>query len=380
MNRTAVISVIDKHGNTLMPTTNCKKVRILLESERAVPICNAPFTIKLKYEIAEQISIQPLHLGIDTGRENIGIAISTDSGELVYAEELETNNRQIKKALEDRKMHRNSRHQHQRQKKQRQALRKHTEIQNGVSTTLRSKSNPRYKSVKIRYPGMQNSVEHKIIRGAEARFNNRRRPAGWLTPSGRQLIQMHMNPIERLRKFFPITDVHIERVSFDFQKLANADISNIEYNHGPLFGYNTYKDFINDEQRGKCMLCSKPIEHYHHIVGKSEGGSNTIRNIAGLCLDCHSKVHKSEALKMMLSELKSGTSTEYSISLLNSIMPQLLETISNYCKQNSLNFHITTGYETSNNREALRLDKEHYLDAYIISLSDRFRGDINYKS
>lgn len=74
-----IVCVLDIEGNPLMPTTNCRKVRKLLQSRRAIPVCDAPFTIQLTYEIQGPIVYFPMHLGIDTGRENIGIAITMET-------------------------------------------------------------------------------------------------------------------------------------------------------------------------------------------------------------------------------------------------------------------------------------------------------------
>ena len=64
------VYVVDRKGNPLMPTKRFGRVRGLLKSGNAVPICNKPFTIRLKYDVPG--FTQPIHEGIDTGRENIG--------------------------------------------------------------------------------------------------------------------------------------------------------------------------------------------------------------------------------------------------------------------------------------------------------------------
>lgn len=50
-----VVNVVDKKGKPLAPTTRFGHVKKLLKSGKAVPICNAPFTIKLKYDTLEII-------------------------------------------------------------------------------------------------------------------------------------------------------------------------------------------------------------------------------------------------------------------------------------------------------------------------------------
>ena len=90
-----IVYVLNKKSKPLMPTSRCGHVRKLLKEKKAVPVCNNPFTIRLKYETPD--IVQDLYLGIDTGRENIGIAVSKESGDCVYLAELETKNKSIKK-------------------------------------------------------------------------------------------------------------------------------------------------------------------------------------------------------------------------------------------------------------------------------------------
>ena len=175
---------------------------------------------------------------------------------------------------------RRGRRRHDRQSKQRKAKSDKTDIKNGDNDKVRTKHD--CKSVKIKYPGADEPATHKVIRGKEAKFNNRKREDGWITPSARQLIQMHMNMLKQTMEILPISHVSLERVAFDFQKLENENI--YDWNHGKLYGYETYKDYIKDKQNGVCLICGKKhIEYYHHIVKRKDGGSNKVSNIEGLC-------------------------------------------------------------------------------------------------
>ena len=220
---------------------------------------------------------------------------------------------------------------------------------------------------------MEETITSKVIRGKEAKFNNRTRPEGWLTPSGRQLIQMHVQCLEKTLKILPLTDFTLEYVKFDFQKLENEDID--DWQHGPLYGYNSYKDYINDEQSGKCLICGcNHIDEYHHIIERSKGGSNSVKNIAGLCDECHNGilgVHKNAETQERLLSLKAGLKQEYKISLLNSVMPQLVEALRSICDNHGIIFHITNGFETYQTRSKYNIGKGHAMDGYAISLSDR---------
>ena len=364
------IYIVDKHSRPLMPTTRHSHVRKLLKSGKAVAISSSPFVVKLKYD-TDNI-VQPLYCGIDTGRENIGVGVSKQDGKCVYLSHLQTNNKTIKQKMEERRMHRQERRLHSRQRKQRKALRNDQQLSSENETLLRRKA---VKSTSIRYPGMEERVEHKVIKGKEAKFANRKRCEGWLTPSARQLIYCHIEVINKIREILPISHLTVESVSFDFQKLDNEDIE--DWNHGVLFGYRNYKEYINHIQNGKCLLCNNKIEHYHHIVPRSNGGSNMAGNIAGLCINHHDLVHKDKEFQALISELKEGYKQKYKVSLLNTIMSFLLKEYDNYCLINNLVLNVSNGYQTKLTREKFNLIKDHSIDGYAISLFNRDAKDID---
>lgn len=69
----STVYVLNKDGKPLMPTTRCWHVRRLLKEQKARVVTSKPFTIQLLYETDDVA--QPLYLGIDTGRTNIGVAV-----------------------------------------------------------------------------------------------------------------------------------------------------------------------------------------------------------------------------------------------------------------------------------------------------------------
>lgn len=360
-----VVYVVDRHGNPLMPTTRFGHVRRMLRDGLAVPIKNNPFTIRLKYDSTTYT--QDVHLGIDPGRENIGVAASIEDGTNILLEDVRTNNRQVKSNMEDRAGFRRQRRRHDRQSKQRKARHDHTEIQDGEDcVALHNKDS---KSVAISYPGADGAVEHKVIRGKEGKFNNRKRDDGWLTPSARQLLQMLQNNVTEQLEILPVTHLHIEMCAFDFQKLENNDIS--DWNHGPLYGFDSYKEYIFAEQHGKCAVCGKPIQQYHHIVPKKRNGVDQVNNIIGLCNECHREVHGSIPAMEMLQDLKAGIVRQYQVGLLNTMMPFFIDWADEYCRQRNITLVISHGWDTKAARDKLNLPKDHCVDAYAISLSDR---------
>ena len=363
------IYIVNKKGKPLMPTTRQSHIRRLIKAGKAVVINGNPFTVRLKYETPD--ITQPIYAGMDTGRENIGLACSLEDGTCVYRAEVETHNKSVHKEMENRKVNRHERKRHNRDRKQRKAIKEHNDIRNGQDDVLKHRK--ACKSVEVRYPGAKESVTCKAIHGKESRFANRKRKEGWLTPSARQLIQMHVLALERILEILPVSNFSLESVKFDFQKLENDDIK--DWQHGPLFGYKDYKAYIRDIQNGKCLLCGNGrIDEFHHIVPRSKGGSDTVRNIAGLCRKCHhelSGVHKSEDASSALAEIKEGERKKYRVSLLNSIMPYLIETFEEITLKRGIDFTVTNGYETFETREKYGIPKGHDYDAYAISLFER---------
>lgn len=360
-----VVYVLDKHGKPLMPTKRFGHVRRLMRSGRAVPVCDSPFTIRLKYDSTG--FVQKVHEGLDVGRENIGNGASLENGECILLEDIRTNNKSIKKAMKDRAAYRRERRRHRRQRKQRAARRNNTELKSGKPCI--ALGNKQSMSVSIKYPGANEPTEHKVIRGKEGKFNNRKREDGWLTPSARQLIQMLMCVVEDTIKILPVSHLHIERNAFDFQKLENEDIR--DWQHGKLFGFNGYKDYIDHEQHSRCAICGAPISQYHHITPRKAGGIDNVGNIIGLCDRCHREVHNNKDAAERLLSIKKGLVQEYQVGLLNSVMPDFIEKVREFCDKRGIEVIITEGHNTKDTRDRFNLPKDHSIDGYAISLSDR---------
>ena len=184
-----------------------------------------------------------------------------------------------------------------------------------------------------------------------------------------------MNEIRQTAKILPVSHINLERVSFDFQKLENENIKAWEYGKGPLYGYKSYKDYIDDEQHGRCLICGKKhIEYYHHINPQKNGKYDHVSNIAGLCWDCHygpEGVHNCQEIADRLEELKSAARQKYQVGLLNSVMPKLIEKVAEYCDSKGVSFTVTDAKATAETREKHGLKKDHCVDAYAISLAGR---------
>ena len=97
----STVYVLNKDGKPLMPTTRCGHVRHLLKEQKARVVTSNPFTIQLLYETDDVV--QPLYLGIDPGRTNIGVAVVKTDGTAVFTAHLETRNKEIPKLMKKTK-------------------------------------------------------------------------------------------------------------------------------------------------------------------------------------------------------------------------------------------------------------------------------------
>lgn len=219
-------------------------------------------------------------------------------------------------------------------------------------------------------PGCSEPLAVKDIINTEARFNNRLRPEGWLTPTATQLLRTHVNLFRKLSKILPVTDVAVEINKFAFMQLDNPDMRkwDIDFQRGPLYGTGGLEAAVSEQQNGMCLLCGKaPIGHYHHIVPRSRRGSNTIANIAGLCPECHELVHKDADAAEELVGIKAGLVKKYGgTSVLNQIIPPLVTQLAKLFPSHA---HVTSGWNTKEFREKHDLEKDHDVDAYCIACS-----------
>ncbi len=100
----AVVYVLSSNGKPLMPTTRCGHVRILLKEGKAWVVERIPFTIQLTYQSEEET--QPLYLGIDPGRTNVGAAVIREDRECMFTAQLTTRNKDVPKLMKARKQFR----------------------------------------------------------------------------------------------------------------------------------------------------------------------------------------------------------------------------------------------------------------------------------
>lgn len=302
-----MVYVLSHTGAALMPTERHGKVRRLLRDGLAHVVTLTPFTIRLDYESTE--FTQPVTLGVDAGTTHVGMSATTDSREIFSAEV--TLRTDIVKLLSQRRETRRTR-----------------------------RSRLRYRA---------------------PRFDNRRRPEGWLAPSAENRVQTHLKLIKRVRSILPVTRTVIEVAQFDAQLLKNPDIAGMQYQQGERMGFWNTREYVLCRDGHKCQHCKgktkDPVLNVHHIESRQTGG-DAPNNLITLCETCHKAYHKGE----IELNVKRGTSLR-DAALMNVMRWEL------YRRARSLwqNVSLTYGYITKHTRISTGLEKSHRIDARCVS-------------
>ena len=310
-----MVYVISEDGQQLMPTTNVI-ARLLLKENKAKCIKRTPFAIKLLYQTTNYT--QDLTLGMDTGSGNIGTAVVNDKNEVVYLSQIEIRNDITKKLTQRSKYRRNRRNRKTRYRKAKWNNRKNSIKKDRFSPTMTSK------------------------------------------------IDSHLKEINFVKSILPITKTILETATFDPHALKNPDVLKNKwlYQKGVNYGFANTKAYVLTRDKYACQNCKGKTKdsklEVHHIVFRSNGGSDEYDNLITLCKTCHDKLHQGKvALKggKKKGQLKHATQ-------MNSIRKQLLKTLPNAIE--------TFGYITKEHRQLMNLPKEHYMDAVVIAS----QGDI----
>ena len=145
---------------------------------------NKPFTIRLKYDSITH-ETQDVIVGEDPGRSNVGLSAVRNDGTCLMTVKCTTRNKEIPKLMADRAAHRRASRRGERLARKRLAKK--------LGTTMRA-------ILERKLPGYGDGVvKVKDIINTEARFNNRKRPKGWLTPTARQLLLTHINLLKKIQ-------------------------------------------------------------------------------------------------------------------------------------------------------------------------------------
>ncbi|NEP25729.1 RNA-guided endonuclease IscB [Moorena sp. SIO3I6] len=311
------VFVIDTNKQALNPISP-KKARRLLDKGKAAVFRMYPFTIILKTGINDP-TISPCQIKIDPGSKFTGFAL-VQNNQVIWGMELEHRGGLIKKKLEAR------------------------------SAVRRGRRN-------------------RHTRYRKPRFLNRKRPEGWLSPSLEHRVLTIETWVKRLIKFCPVSEIWVERVKFDTQKMQNPEISGIEYQQGELAGYEV-REYLLEKWGRECAYCGKqniPLQ-IEHIHPKSFGGSDRVSNLCLACEKCNQRKGnrpieeflknkpsllqkiKNKALSPLRDAAAVNTTRNKVVKVLKKILPVV----------------TGTGAMTKYNRTRLGLSKKHWVDAACV--------------
>ena len=314
MDKEFAVYVLNKDGHPLMPTYRHGKVRRLLKFGKAKVIRRCPFTIKLLYDSSSYV--QPCTTGVDTGSGKFALSVYRDNGDIVYMSEVEVRN-DIKKTMEARRKFRRSR-----------------------------------RSRKTRY--RKKRFDH---RGNSIR-------TGRFSPTMTSKIDAHKREIEFAKKILPIKELGLETGKFDPHLMKNLllaleSIRHWGYQKGANYGFQNQRQMILARDNYRCQCC-KGKEHddqleVHHIIFKSNGGTDDENNLLTVCHTCHQKIHRGE---IIIKPKKINRTLKYATQM-NSIRKQLLDYYTEAVE--------TFGFVTKSNRWLLGLRKEHWIDSSVVA-------------
>lgn len=310
-----VVYVLDVNGNPMMPTSRFGKVRRLLKDKKAKVIRRNPFTIKLLYK-TETYVVQSCVLGIDTGSAHVGTAVYS-KGKILYISQVNIRN-DIKSKMDDRRGYRRGRRfRHTRYRKPRFLNRKNSIRKDRFSPTMISK------------------------------------------------YQSHIREIDFIKSILPISQLVLETGTFDTHLLKNPSLANPKIRHwgyqkGTNYGFENTKAMVLNRDNYTCQCCKGKHKdsklEVHHIVFRSQGGSDEASNLITLCHTCHKDLHSGKINIKLSGKVKGNL--KYATQM-NSIRIQLLKHYPDAIE--------TFGYITKANRQALSLSKDHYIDACVIA-------------
>ncbi|MFX1466353.1 MAG: RNA-guided endonuclease IscB [Promethearchaeota archaeon] len=299
------VYVVNMREQPLMPTTS-RRARWLLKKGKATVKERCPFTIQLRYATGE--NTQPIKLGVDIGFKNIGFSAKTDKLELISG--TLTLRQDVSKKIEEKRRYRRNRR----------------------------------GRLGYRPP----------------RFNNRKRPEGWLAPSTQHRFDSHIRIVHTLETLLPLTFKKVEVANFDAHKMQQPEITGVEYQQGTLKGYEV-REYLLDKWNRKCAYCSKtdvPLQ-VEHIIPKSKGGTDRVSNLTLACKTCNVKKGNQTAEEFGYPHIQQQAKQPLkATACLNNIRWRIVE---------QLGAEHTYGYITKYQRTKLGLEKSHVNDAFVIA-------------
>lgn len=304
--------VLDINDQPLMPTQRSGKVYRLLKFGQAKVVRREPFAIKLLYEPETKI-VQEVVLGQDTGSRYLGTACVSNN-KVMYQSQVE------------------------------------------LRTDIKSKMDGRRQSRRAR--------RNRKTRYRKPRFSNRKNSTKLdrLPTSVRHKVKAHIDEIEFCKKIIPVFKIVLEVSQFDTHLMKNPSLLSEKmkkwgYQKGFNYSFASRREAVLNRDNYTCQKCGAKNTklEVHHIIFRSQGGTDDENNLITLCENCHSRLHKGEFTlnkKPKKMNLKYTTHMNIIRSQLFKVYPDAIETF---------------GFVTKENRHNLGLSKGHYIDACVIA-------------
>ena len=213
------------------------------------------------------------------------------------------------------------------------------------------------------------------LRNRTPRFENRRRPDGWLPPSLVTRLANTETWTRRLTAIFPVTLVRVETARFDMRLMQDAEVCGRQYQQGELAGWQL-RSYVFHRDGAKCAYCgSTKAEHYEldHIVPRSRGGTDRVSNLVVSCHDCNMEKGNSPIEEFLgkkparLAAIRSIQRASLAgASQMNIIVPELMRRL----EAMGLPVAEYDAYTTSWTRRQLGVQKTHVNDALCVGRPD----------
>jgi hypothetical protein len=307
-----IVYVLNKDGRPLMP---CKpaKARHLLEQKKARVVTRKPFTIQLLWDCEHHT--QPLTMGVDSGYKHIGVSVVNKETEAeVFNAEIRLRD-DIPKKLLARRMYRRNR---------------------------------------------RNKLWYR-----PPRFNNRKKPDGWLAPSIQHKLNSHFRVIQKLKQLLPINKIIVEVAGFDIQRIKNPDIQGEQYQQGCQFGFWNIREYVLHRDDHMCQHChgrkKDPVLQVHHLRGRSEGATNQPDELLTVCKTCHREHHQGVDVIPVDKKIRSFKPETF----MSIVRWKLVDMLRDLFPDVSVSY--TFGYLTKHYRIREGLGKSHGNDAFVIA-------------
>ncbi len=300
------VFVLDKHKQPLMPCSP-RRARLLLRSGRARVHKRAPFTIRLVDRTLAESTVEGVQVKIDPGSRATGIAVArTDAAGAMHglvALEVQHRGAQIHRRM-------------------------------------------------ITRAGYRRARRTRNLRHRPARFDNRRRPAGWLAPSLRHRVETTMTWVTRLRALAPVTGLTVEAV-----RIGALGSAELEVVGSPR------------EATRRCAYCDAvgvPLQ-WDHVRARARGGGDRAGNRVWACTPCNRAKGTSSVEDFVADPVRrarilaAATAPRHHATAATTTSAALLRELA----ATGLPLATAPGSQTRTNRVRLGVPKSHTLDALL---------------